>query len=297
MLNKEKYFTTMSPTNLKISTGNDQNILEAKDIGTAQLINDQGKKILLQYVLFVPKLNRNLLSLPRLFKHTFSISMKNDYLAVVDIDGDFKLSAHTDNNLLELKNSSLFAINSGASYFSCVSEIDWHSRLGHPHHNYLSKIFPGSKEIECEICMISKMKHQPFESHLKTVSSVLESVHMDVVGPFATQSISGASYFLTIIGEFSGFKTIMFLKNKSDVISKVKLFKTEAEKQTQKSLKVIISDGGGKFNNQEFTEFCSDSGIIHHFSPPYTPQNNGMAERANKSIIENARCLMIQSKL
>ena len=120
---------------------------------------------------------------------------------------------------------------------------------------------------------------------------------MDVVGPFSTQSIAGSSYFLTIVDQFSGFKTVKFLKHKSEVLSKVKLFKIEAERQTGNSIKLIISDGGGEFNNHDFTQFCADSGIIHHFSAPYTPQNNGMAERANKSINEKARCLLSQSKL
>jgi hypothetical protein len=87
------------------------------------------------------------------------------------------------------------------------------------------------------------------------------------------------------------------MRHKNEVLENVKRFKVEAENQTKKSLKIIISDGGGEFNNQLFTDFCSEFGIVHHFSPPYTPQNNGMAERANKSIVEKARCMLTQAKL
>ena len=165
------------------------------------------------------------------------------------------------------------------SSYNVSAKVNWHNRLGHPHISYLKRIFPEVQEEKCEICTLGKFKHQPFNSHFKPVTEVLEAVHMDVVGPFPTLSQSGAQYFLTIVDQFSGFKVVKIIKQKSEVISKVKLFKLEAEKQTQKQLKLIISDGGGEFNNLEFSNFCSESGILHHFSPPYTPQNNGLAER------------------
>ena len=87
------------------------------------------------------------------------------------------------------------------------------------------------------------------------------------------------------------------MKNKSEVLEHVKKYKTEAENQTLKKIQLIISDGGGEFNSHDFKSFCAESGILHHFSSTYTPQNSGMAERANKIITEKARCMINQSKL
>jgi hypothetical protein len=120
---------------------------------------------------------------------------------------------------------------------------------------------------------------------------------MDLVGPFQTQSRSGFLYFLTIVDQFSGYRSVKFLKHKSDTFSQFKQFKTESEKQTGRALRMLVSDGGGEFLNDDFKTFCASEGIIHHVSPAYSPQNNGMAERANQTILVKARCLLVQSKL
>jgi hypothetical protein len=76
-----------------------------------------------------------------------------------------------------------------------------------------------------------------------------------------------------------------------------KEFKTESEKQTGRALCMLVSDGGGEFLNNDFKTFCASKGIIHHVSPAYSPQNNGMAERANQTALVKAQCLLVQSKL
>jgi hypothetical protein len=120
---------------------------------------------------------------------------------------------------------------------------------------------------------------------------------MDLVGPFPTQSQSGYLYFLTIINQFSGYQCVKFLKHKSDTFPRFKEFKTESEKEKGRVLRMLVSDGGGEFLNDDFKTFCASEGIIHHVSPAYSPQNNGMAERANQTILVKAQCLLVQSKL
>jgi transposase InsO family protein len=73
-------------------------------------------------------------------------------------------------------------------------------------------------------------------------------------------------------------------------------FKNSVKKDTKKSIRLLVSDGGGEFVNDKFKEFCTAKGIAHHVTPAYTPQNNGMAERANQAILTKARCLLVQSK-
>jgi hypothetical protein len=194
MINSDKYIKIENETNLKVTTGNDINNLEAKGIGKAIL---NGEKIVLNDVLFVPKLNRNLVSIPRLFNNKLSIEKDplNKNQAKLTVDDHFVLNTNLENNFFELENNCFDEINSIFSYLSCGNHADWHSRLGHPHISYLKKIFPDQQEFECEICKLSKMKHFPFKHKFKEVSEVLETIHMDVVGPFSTQSLSGAFIF------------------------------------------------------------------------------------------------------
>lgn len=262
MLNKKEFFENMTPVQLKVSTGNDKNNLDAQAIGTAIFINNQGNKIILEDALYVPLMNRNLISLVRLFKNSLNLKKIENNLVNINIDDKFVLQAQSKNNLLELTELPLTAMKfSKSSYLSESADENWHERLGHPHDTYLRKIFPQIQTKDCEVCTMSKMKHAPFKSHFQSVSSVLEAVHMDVVGPFSTLSMSGSSYFLTIVDQLSGYKTVKFLRHKSEVIEKVRNYKSEAENQTGKSIKMIISDGGGEFNNNDFTNFCSEFGI------------------------------------
>jgi hypothetical protein len=141
------------------------------------------------------------------------------------------------------------------------------------------------------------LKARPYASHFKKADGVLDVIHLDLVGPFPTQSQSGFIYFLTLIDQYSGYRTVKFLQNKSDTFARFKEFKVESEKQTGRVLHMLVSDGGGEFINNEFKMYCASEGIIQHVSPAYSPQNNGMAEHANQTILVKAQCLLVQSKL
>ncbi|MBW0558315.1 hypothetical protein O181_098030 [Austropuccinia psidii MF-1] len=97
--------------------------------------------------------------------------------------------------------------------------------------------------------------------------------------------------------QMSGFITTKFLKNKSDCFNHFCIFKLLAENKFTTKIKNILTDGGGEFINKSFKNHCIELGINHIISPPYTPQHNPFAERGNRSILEKARCILLQSKL
>ncbi|PLW15082.1 hypothetical protein PCASD_21521 [Puccinia coronata f. sp. avenae] len=265
-------FFPSAETNMKISTGGHSNFLTATSVGSVVLVNHQGRKKTLNNVLLVPTLSRSLLSIPRMFKEKFCIEKLQNHEVTIDIDNEFQLLASPENP-------------------------NWHERLGHPNHQYLKQLIPEAVEHECDICKQCKLRALPFTGNFKNVHQVLDAVHLDLVGPFPVQSPAGYMYFLTIVDQFSGFKSVKFLRSKGETFDKFVDFKNNAEKKTGKTLRMIISDGGGEFVNEKFSQMCSSKGIAQHITPAYTPQNNGMAERANQSILVKARCLLVQSKL
>jgi hypothetical protein len=107
-----------------------------------------------------------------------------------------------------------------------------------------------------------------------------------------TESIGGSFYFLTFIDDFSRKIWIYFLRHKSETFEKFKEFKAEAEKQSGKYIKVLRSDGGGEYNSDEFANFYKSQGIIMQTTARYTPQQNGVAERKNQTIMNMARSLL-----
>ena len=122
----------------------------------------------------------------------------------------------------------------------------------------------------------------------------LELVHNDLM-IFPTRSFSGSKYAPTFIDDFSHRSWVYFLKYKSEVLATFKIFKAFVEKQSSLSIKNLRTDNWGEYVSKEFKEFCNEHGILHQHSVPYTPTQNGVAERKNRTLKEMANC-MIQSK-
>ena len=117
-------------------------------------------------------------------------------------------------------------------------------------------------------------------------------IYSDVCGPFEVKSLGGNSYFVSFIDEFTRKMWIYLIKQKSEVFNIFKKFKLLSEKQSDKVIKVLRTDGGGEYNSHEFQVFCDEEGIIHEVTSSYTPQHNGVAERRNRTILNMARSMM-----
>ena len=107
----------------------------------------------------------------------------------------------------------------------------------------------------------------------------------------------GEQYFATFIDERSGRMAIALLKHKSDVFDRFKDYQAKVERETGKKIKFLRSDGGGEYTGNTFRNYLASKGITQRITPPYTPEHNGIAERANRTIMEMARCMLYDSGL
>ena len=105
----------------------------------------------------------------------------------------------------------------------------------------------------------------------------------------SSSSLSGSLYYFSFIDYFSRKTWIYFLKRKDEVFSKFKEFKALIKNHIEKKIKTFRSDNGGEFTSNEFKELCKESGIKRELSTPYNPQQNGIAKRKNRTIMEVAR--------
>lgn len=151
--------------------------------------------------------------------------------------------------------------------------------------------------MSCETCAMGKQARQPFAKSASEAKNLIELIHSDLCGPMETQSIGGAKYILTFVDEYSKKVFVYFLKHKSDVLGKFIEFKVMIECQTERRVKIMRTDNGGEYVNEEFGAFFRANGIIHQLTCPYTPQQNGTAERYNRTIIEKAKCMLFDAKL
>jgi transposase InsO family protein len=121
-------------------------------------------------------------------------------------------------------------------------------------------------------------------------------LHMDLFGPIAYISIGGNKYGLVIIDDYSRFTRMFFLQDKSETQEVLNKFMRREQNKFDAKVKKIRSDNGTKFKNTQVEDFLDKEGIKHEFSSPYTPQQNGVAKRKNRTLIEMARTMLDQYK-
>ncbi|PLW28356.1 hypothetical protein PCANC_23994 [Puccinia coronata f. sp. avenae] len=307
MFNDLEYFRdlTTEVCSIPISTGRNSSDLTAIRKGTAIVAQSTGKLLLLPDSLFVPGITRNLISLTRLTNNNANMNKQGGRICVF-IDNSINFDCLKHNGVLEI-DGLIGPVSLHASMFATTTHSaattpfqTWHRRLGHAGIARLQAVLPGVKLVNegtCNSCMKGKVSRVPFSSHFDATSHPLEVVHGDLVGPITPSTNSGCCYFLMMVDQHTGFISTTLLKKKSDATVAILDFKTFFEHQTGFKLKKLITDGGGEFCNASLSKHLRAAGIQHNVSPPYTPQHNGLAERANKTIINMARCMLLQSNL
>nr|GEV11214.1 putative ribonuclease H-like domain-containing protein [Tanacetum cinerariifolium] len=185
----------------------------------------------------------------------------------------------------------------------------WHRRLGHLNiktmnrlvrHNLVrglpSKCFDN--DHTCVACLKGKQHKASCKTNLvNSVTKPLHTLHMDLFGPTSVSSLNHKWYCLVVTDDFSRFTWTFFLKTKDETSSILKNFITEIEKLKDLKVKIIRCDNGGKFRNKEMNDFCSRKGIKREFSNARTPQQIGVAERRNRTLIEATRTMLADAKL
>lgn len=122
-------------------------------------------------------------------------------------------------------------------------------------------------------------------------------LHIDLFGPTSVSSINLKKYCLVVYDDFSRFIWVFFPRTKDETTGILKTFITEVENQVNKKIKIIRCDNRTEFKNRVMDYFCRDKGIKREFSVARTPQQNGVAERRNRTLIEAARTMLADSKL
>ena len=156
----------------------------------------------------------------------------------------------------------------------------WHRRLAHDHYRALTLASTNT----CKGPAKERIQRRHFQ-----VARARQKESWKSSTPMSSSSLSGYVYYVSFIDDFSRNTWIYFLKNKDDVFNKFKEFKALIENHTEKKIKTFRSDNDGEFTSNEFKELCIDSGIKREFTTPYNPQQNVVAERKNRTIMEVAR--------
>ncbi|MCO5577608.1 hypothetical protein L7F22_031439 [Adiantum nelumboides] len=150
----------------------------------------------------------------------------------------------------------------------------------------------------CEPCQLGKQHRVAFPKQASTrASAPLALVHTDLCGPMSTSSLSGLCYMLVLVDDFSRYTWVSFLKLKSEAFGSIRDWKAMVEKEKDLKVKSIRSDRGGEFLSENFARWCKSEGIRRQLTTPYTPSQNGVVERKNRTIMEMARAMLAHASL
>ena len=153
------------------------------------------------------------------------------------------------------------------------------------------------KEHLCSACQLGKSKkhtHKPKPTNSNT--EVLHTLHMDLCGPMRVHSFNGKRYILVIVDDYSRFTWVKFLRSKDETPENIIKIIKQLQVRLNKIVRIIRTDNGTEFVNQQLTQFYESIGISHQKSIPRTPQQNGVVERRNRTLVEAARTMLIFSK-
>lgn len=323
--NKDLLFNTRETCVQLISVANDQKLQSTLTGDMNIVINKQVKTF--RNVMFVPNLSANLLSVSKLCQDGYIVQFNNEGCFLYDKDcktfgnylikiactnGIYKLEGCVcDGNSLNRRHSLLLRNRqdslSAAVATSALSSADiWHQRLGHLNMTGMCRlrmhvcgvVFQEETHKKCEACLKGKLAAEPYPaaSSSKTTEP-LQLIHSDVCGPMPEASWGGARYLVTFTDDFTRKSFGYLMKNKNQVFDCFIIFKALVEKQLNLPIKCLRSDNGGEYCNLKFSQFLQREGIIHQTTVPYSPAQNGISERLNRTLFEKVRCMLQHSGL
>ncbi|KAH9723491.1 hypothetical protein KPL70_007130 [Citrus sinensis] len=270
--------------------------------GTIAVHTKGGNKKLISDVLYVPNLTQYLLSVGQLIQKGFSIYFDDEKCKIID-----KTNNHTV-AVVEMSKNKVFPLvmpldeNVALKTENLDLSNLWHLRYGHLNYKGLNLLkqknmvtgLPdvGRYEKVCEGCIYGKMHRLPFPKNSWRAKAPLELVHADICGPTRTLSLNNRRYFILFVDDYTRMMWIYFLNEKSEAFSTFLQFKALAERQSGCKMKTLRTDRSGEFIYTPFMNYCRDNGIQRQLTVSRSPQQNGVAERKNRTIVEMARSML-----
>lgn len=275
-----------------------------------KFVNELGKEstATLCDVLYTPAITDNLLSVKKLTSNGFKVIFEENSCKIIRGERQIGIG-DCCGDLYKLRQSQrAYAVMSESHHTSkCIHY--WHRILGHRDPTAIKEMSERGlvKNMEitdckvklfCDICAMAKMTRLPFPKvSMNKSNSVLDLIHSDVCGPMKTMSPSGKRYILTFIDDYSRFTKVFFLRQKSETETKLREYVEMTKTKFLQKPKMMRSDRGGEYVGNVTTKLLNSEGIQTQFTAPSTPQQNGVAERKNRSLVEMARCMLLDAKL
>ena len=266
--------------------------------------NNKKHKLVLRDVLYLQnKKFSNIISVSKLVLDNYTLNFVKEG-CTININKETFLTKRTNNGLFVLIGyrhdfqQEIF----NAKCLLCIH--DWHNILSHRNLDDIKKMRSRGIKFkncecsdQCEACIQGKLAKKSFPKMADQVENVLDVISSDVCGPFEITSIQGYKYLVTFIDIYSNYTEVRFIKEKSEVPFKVIEFIESIKVQFGRKPKIFRSDRGTEYLNVKLQDYFKKEGIKTQTTVGYAPEQNGVAERKNRTLVEAARTMLIDSGL
>ncbi|GJS67342.1 retrovirus-related pol polyprotein from transposon TNT 1-94 [Tanacetum coccineum] len=292
-----------------------------KFIGTVRFGNDQFAMIvgygdyklgdtIISRVYYVEGLSHNLFSVGQFCDGGLEVAFRQHTCHIRNKDMVDLLQGSRTTNLYSISLNDMLASSPVCLLTKASSTKSWlwHRRLNHLNFGTLNELARNDlvrglpklkydKDHLCPSCQLGKSKKS---SHpLKTVNTnteILNTLHMDLCGPMRIESINKKKYILVIVDDYTRFGWVRFLRTKDETPEAIKKFIVTTQRALNATVRYVRTDNGTEFVNKTLTAFFESVGITHNTSVPRSPQQNGVVERRNRTLMEAARTMLIFAK-
>ncbi|CAI7862159.1 unnamed protein product [Closterium sp. NIES-53] len=283
--------------------------------GTVALQGEAGRQVLIPDVLYVPGVHANLLSAGQLKESGVKLQDEGDRMLLVLVVGDVLGRATYTGRVLctDLRQCTptststtieTVALRTIAMATKSTAAM-WHVRLAHVGVNTIMssakhevatgldiKSSPGTDSL-CVSCVGGKLARHTFPDKGSDADDALGVVHINLCGPCRVAAKDGSMYFLLLKDRKTCYVWVRPVAKNSDVLREFEKWLVVEERKMKKSVLMLRSDQGGEFLGRQFTDFTDGKGVIHDLTSPYTPQQNGTAEREMRTVVESVRTMLL----
>lgn len=282
-----------------VANGDKIDVIGRGQVDIELKVKGQKRLVTLSDVLLVPKLDGSLVSVNKLTEKGLEVNFKGSACY---------LRSGPESMEIARQSNGLYVLNEYQKCFRAVEESrcvhSWHKVLGHRNlqdirlmrsENFVIKDCECSDE--CESCIRGKMARKPFPQRASPTDNIMDLVVSDVCGPIQVESVSKKKYFVTFVDVCSGFTVVEFLRERSEVPTLVIQYVERMKTQLGKKPKTFRTDRGTEYMGSKLQDYLKKEGIQFQCTVGYAPEQNGVAERMNRTLMEAARTMLIDSGL
>lgn len=304
MTNKENILKNKEDCNVKVQTAEKKIKLQSEKKGKIET-----ECVSFDNVLYIPNLQKNLLSVNAITEKNGEVIFTKEKV-IIKKNNDIVLEGKkTENGIYNIQLVTECKDNKyDEDVYLTETAEDWHLKFGHPGKETLKNIIKSVEGINikkedidkltstCDICFKAKQTRLPFYKRNKSERKI-HTIHTDLLGPITPISFDEKKYVLSLIDDYTDYTETYLLKNKNEVFTYLKQYIQEVERETNLQVSRIRCDNGGEYTSQQLKDWCKNKGIKLDYTVVYTPQQNGKAERFNRTLMEKVRAMLYQSNV